>query len=251
MEWIVQKGGLLGRQTKIPERTGENGIATHVILSTEEYDNLQNQIIDLEKEVKKARNSLKATKAEYSKKSNQLTKETEDLRRRINEEAEVKIMEASQRMNEQEELNRNLLRISKERSNTQRGLVPAKKHSGYVVLQSRQIDIRFRRNSKTRVDTVWETTIQTPYGVDFSIEQVERLIDKEVFSGSCKASELGLESINIEDYSKLISVWAESTEEIKNTIFKKSYRLNVKSGFWDVIYLHNKPLSGIPEDMRP
>ena len=256
MEWIMRNNGLLGRNTKLSERYGESGTATHVILSVEEYDALRSEVASLHDDITEAKNQTKSVKSEYARLTKKLEKETEERIRIIESDAEERIKVANREKDYQVQLNRNLLRINKERSNLQRNLSPSKKHSGYVVLQSRQVEIRFRKRNKVGTDYVWETTIQTPYSIDFTLEQVDKQIADDLFTDEWKISEIGIVSYEINDYVKLLTekdeygVSGEERLKIENTVFKKLYKRNVRSGFWEVVYMHSLPLKAIPADMR-
>lgn len=68
-------------------------------------------------------------------------------------------------------LNKTLLKISRERSNADRDLRPRAKHSGYVVKISKSKDYRVGQKDEIKL---FETTLQTPYLMRFSMAQVQR-----------------------------------------------------------------------------
>ena len=73
-------------------------------------------------------------------------------------------------------LNKNLLRIARERANADRKLRPKKTHTGYVVLTSSEKEYRYKiMRKETAVAGLWETALQSPYSVDFTEEQARGL----------------------------------------------------------------------------
>lgn len=55
------------------------------------------------------------------------------------EELQTQLTKAKQYGTDQETLNKNLLRILKERANAERGIIPKKQHHGYIILCSQQL----------------------------------------------------------------------------------------------------------------
>lgn len=258
MEWKMEKKGLLNREVTLPERSCAAGEATSVLLSVDEYDGMLEAIKRLQQQIKKTDNQMRSIKSECTKKINRMERETEELRKGLQEESEEIVRNANRERDEAIELNRNLLRINKERSNSDRGLKNVKKCPGYVVTQTRQVAIRITKNNRVNEVTVWETTIQTPYSADFPLMQVERLVLQELSGENGLLSKLGIKERQIKDYRSFLredrtsdGLTGQQYLESNNVIFKECYRLNVKVGYWDLIYLHNKPLGLIPMEMRP
>ena len=96
--------------------------------------------------------------------------------------AQKQIAEVQQALEEEQEestyqrgLNENLLRISRERANADRKLRPKKEHTGYVVVSSKEKEWRYKESRNDwKTVTLWETTLQTPYTVDFTEEQARK-----------------------------------------------------------------------------
>ena len=125
-----------------------NSECTHVILTLDEYDGLKREISSAQQA---ARN------AEYNadKKINQIQSEaqsrithTEKEMAKNTAEWERKLAAEQQESALQRELNANLLRITKERANAERGLKPKKEHNGYVVLTSVEKESRYTGNNR-------------------------------------------------------------------------------------------------------
>ena len=117
---------------------------THVILTLGEYAGLKREISSAQQA---ARN------AEYNadKKIHQIQSEAQsritDAEKKVAKntaEWEKKLAAEQQESALQRELNANLLRITKERANAERGLKPKKEHNGYVVLTSVEKESRYR-----------------------------------------------------------------------------------------------------------
>lgn len=84
---------------------------------------------------------------------------------------------------DQRALNANLLRISRERANADRGLRPKKIHTGYVVVMSSEKEIRYKTGrNKLLTAKVWETVLQSPYSVDFTESQARQLIEEDLLA---------------------------------------------------------------------
>ena len=73
------------------------------------------------------------------------------------EELQKQLIEAKQYGTDQETLNKNLLRILKERANADRLITPKKQHHGYIILCSQQLN----ENHKKDGISTWKTQIQT------------------------------------------------------------------------------------------
>ena len=125
---------------------------------------------------------------------------------------------------DQRALNANLLRISRERANADRGLRPKKIHTGYVVVMSSEKEIRYKTGrNKLLTAKVWETVLQSPYSVDFTESSYENLIETEK--------------------------WKE-IKSTHNTLFSRQFRANYRAGYWEYIIQHTKPLGIVPAEMR-
>lgn len=110
---------------------------------------------------------------------------------------------------DQQSLNKNLIRICRERASAERGLRPKKSHSGFVLLDSQQKLRRGKNGREIIEEVVWQALIQTPYVTELGANQVEKLI--------------------IEDsrFTELLG------EHIKVEMFLKA---NYRKGYWECIY---------------
>lgn len=155
---------------------------------------------------------------------------------------------------DQRALNANLLRISRERANADRGLRPKKVHTGYVVVTSSEKEIRYRGGrNKLLTAKVWETVLQSPYSVDFTESQARKLIEEDLLARkNGLLADVGITMIcSGSSYENLIET--EDWKEIKaahNTLFSRQLRANYRVGYWEYIIQHTKPLGIVPADMR-
>ena len=155
---------------------------------------------------------------------------------------------------DQRALNANLLRISRERANADRGLRPKKIHTGYVVVMSSEKEIRYKNGrNKLLAAKVWETVLQSPYSVDFTERQARQLIEEDLLTKeNGLLADVGITLIcRGSSYENLIET--EKWKEIKsthNTLFSRQFRANYRAGYWEYIIQHTKPLGIIPTEMR-
>ena len=75
------------------------------------------------------------------------------------EELQTQLTKAKQYGTDQETLNKNLLRILKERANAERGIIPKKQHHGYIILCSQQL-IKKDNIKCSEAVTAWKTQIR-------------------------------------------------------------------------------------------
>lgn len=198
----------------------EKHAATHRILTEEEYQELLDQ---------KARAEAGKREAEQ---------QAERYKLKVDREARESIAAIQSDLNDANyeiqrlnDLNANLLRISRERANAKRGLKPKKEHEGYLVLSSQQFVYRRK--------PCWKTVVQTPYHASLPIDSIMPQLTDDLMNSY--GARLGLKTAvpRFEDMGKATD----------NTLFSKNYKANYKSGFWEVEYLHTHAIA-VPEDMR-
>lgn len=228
----------------------EKNKATHIILTLDEFDALRREISLLRAEIK---DKVREHTTELQKFEEDTNKRVSEIKERANEvlgNFKRELNKANAEIDRLNDLNKNLLRISKERANAKRGLKPKKIHHGYMVLDSQQYNYIFRYWVGGRANSdnfpCWKVRIQSPY--DSSIPY--NTIVKNIYNDLIKVfgSSLDIQSItNIEkqSYDEFKKLW----DSDKNFIFKTSYKANIKSGLWEVEYLVKSSIT-IPEDMR-
>lgn len=142
------------------------------------------------------------------------------------------------------DLNKNLLRINRERSNADRKLQPKKLHSGYVILQSQEKTVFYRDSGSQKKFVVWETIVQTPYSVDLKPELAKQQIIDEVNTDDdkCFFYQIGIDDIVFKDIQKILD-----DRELKdcNIVFQLCMRVNRYNKYWEMILMHTKALEKI------
>lgn len=229
---------------------------THVILTLKEYDKLLQEKARAEQEARSTKYSAER-EIEEAKRAARYTaqKAAEEARQTV---AGIESALAAERAESahQRALNVNLLRIAKERANADRKLKPKKEHTGYVVVFSEEIDHQYKDgNRHVKRVLLWKTVIQSPYVVDFPEEQVREQILEELLrkneDGYRLIDRLGINGIYNKGYGSMIEDkrWCAEPDKY-NIMLKPKFRVNFRSGYWEVICLHTKPLDVVPKDMR-
>ena len=226
-----------------------DGECTHVIQTRQEYEMLLNQRDRAKREKEEAE---RAAAREISRVKQEAAHEADRAAQRaqVLQQVERKTAEIA----DQRALNANLLRISRERANADRGLRPKKVHTGYVVVMSSEKEIRYKTGrNKLLTAKVWETVLQSPYSVDFTESQARQLIEEDLLARkNGLLADVGITMIcSGSSYENLIET--ENWKEIKaahNTLFSRQLRANYRVGYWEYIIQHTKPLGIVPADMR-
>lgn len=153
-------------------------------------------------------------------------------------------------------LNENLLRIAREWANADRKLKPKKEHTGYVVVSSTEKEYRYKINRRDfETATLWETVLQSPYSIDFTEEQARRQM-RELIGNDGKdiwlVSRLGISASYDGEYEEMLekATWSDQQKAERNIMLKRKLRANYRTGYWEIIFFHTKPLDVVPVDMR-
>lgn len=219
----------------------------HVVLTRDEYNDLLYEKRRLEREI------LTVTQnAKYS--SEALKNETENRIKQIMEQNENELDKAREEIEYLNGLNKNLLRISRERANADRKLKPKKKHTGYAVLTSEEKEYRYKsRFGERQIAVLWQTVLQTPYSVEFTEEHVRNLL-KEMSSGQGRLfilGKIGIDASYTGRYEDMVQDRKYDAEKARlNILLAKKLRANYRSGYWELILTHTKPLGLLPEEIR-
>ena len=225
------------------------------IIEASEYAGLQ-------QEISNAKQAAKNAEYNADKKIHQIQSEAQsritDAEKKIAKntaEWEKKLAAEQQESALQRGLNANLLRITKERANAERGLKPKKEHNGYVVLTSVEKESRYKDSyGHPRTITLWETAMETPYTVDFEAEQVRSLL-QELFQEDADERwpicRIGITGNYPGGYTAMVNdkKWSEKYKE-HNVMLERWLRANYRRGYWELVFLHTKPLAVVPPDMR-
>lgn len=230
-----------------------DGECTHVIQTRQEYEMLLNQRDRAQREKEEAE---RAATREITRVKQEAAHEADRAAQMAQAQIDdlLQVERKTAEIADQRALNANLLRISRERANADRGLRPKKVHTGYVVVMSSEKEIRYKTGrNKLLTAKVWETVLQSPYSVDFTESQARQLIEEDLLARkNGLLADVGITMIcSGSSYENLIET--ENWKEIKaahNTLFSRQLRANYRVGYWEYIIQHTKPLGIIPADMR-
>ncbi len=228
---------------------------THVILKLMEYDKLLQEKARAEQEAKNTKyNAERAIDKAKRDASYTAQKAAEEARQTV---ADIESALDAERAESahQRALNVNLLRIAKERANADRKLKPKKEHTGYVVVVSEEREYRYRNGKKWNKVKLRETVLQSPYTVDFLETEVKTQIERELFPKDdvWLIGRIGITGRYGGTYEEMVGDSTVDEEFLKrNILLKEQQRLraNFRSGYWEVICFHTKPLDVVPKDMR-
>ena len=225
-----------------------------MIQTKQEYETLLNQCNRAKREKEETE---RATAREISRVKQEAAHEADRAAQRAQAQIDDLLQQVERKTAEiadQRTLNANLLRISRERANADRGLRPKKVHTGYVVVTSSEKEIRYRGGrNKLLTAKVWETVLQSPYSVDFTESQARQLIEEDLLTEkNGLLADVGITLIcHGNGYETLTEV--ENWKEIKilhNALFSRQLRANYRVGYWEYIIQHTKPLGIVPIEMR-
>ena len=226
--------------------------ATHVVLTKEEHEQLLQEKRSLEWNLQSQRNELTAQLQEVKDDAFQRVSAAEATAKQCAREMEIKLVRTQQIAAYWEQLNEDLLRISKERANADRNLRPKKQHTGYVVLISAEKERRYEVPNKLKMEhaMLWETVIQTPYSVDFTEEQVRQQTGTE--EALLLLQRIGITADHSADCEKNgMNEVLKGPGKTGNVILSRFLRANFRAGYWELILLHTKSLGLVPKEMRP
>lgn len=232
---------------------------THVILTLQEYDQLLREKSMAEQEARAARDQaaidVAAADQRASQEAYRAAQEAQGKVEAIQAELDAERAENAH----QRELNAGLLRINRERANADRKLKPKKERCGYVVLNSEEKEISFKVGSKRlRKARLWETTIQSPYSVKLSEAVVRKQIEEDLFPDGvmwpvCRIGITGRFRGSYEGFLEEKERDPENPFYDGNVVITRLQRLKRKfrSKYWEVAFVHTKPLGDVPEDLLP
>lgn len=88
--------------------------------------------------------------------------------------------------------------------------------------------------------------MQTPFSVDFTEEQARRQIQENLLD-TWLIAKLGIDAIFDGTYSQLQE---DARLTGTNTALSGRLRANFRQGYWEMVFLHTKPLGIVPAEMR-
>lgn len=252
MSEFVKKGAFGYKQVPRGQSDPE---CSHVILTLEEYESLCQERDRAKTEQQATRswadNEISRTLAQG--KAN--LKKVEDNAKAALEEIGRQLAVAQEEVSHQRELNENLLRICRERANSDRKLKPKKQHPGFIVVSSTEREYRYKAGKDLRTVKLWETVLQSPYSVDFTEEQARRLIMEGFLQEGedelCPMEQLGIDTLYQCKYEDLIR-HPDTAKEMssQNIMMDERLRANYRAGYWEVTFFHTKALGQVPKDMH-
>jgi len=224
---------------------------THAILTKSEYSQLLSEIRTAENRAVKAGDDAERR---VSNAKAVADRDIRDIRAGAAmqiEEVKHELATANAEIEYQRGLNENLLRINRERANATRKIKPKKEHNGYLIDFSKEYEYRYRVGKEEKRVMLWETIIESPYSVKFSDEQAREQIQSELFNNSDWAiGKIGIDAQWLIGYEKMIAKKEYKENYInKNVVVRQQLRANYSRGYWEIILLHTKPLSNVPDDM--
>jgi len=228
---------------------------SHVILTKKEYDQQCREIsaakqealntkYNADREIQQARSHAES---QISAAKTAAAKEMEELGEALAAEKKESALQRG--------LNANLLRIARERANVDRKLKPKKEHTGYVVVTSMEKEHRYKgANRNWCIVMLWETVLETPYTVDFRVGEVRRLIQELFQDGEDRQwliQKIGINGNYPKGYERMIydKEWREIHQQY-NVMLERRLKANYRTGYWEIIFQHTKPLAAVPADMR-
>lgn len=229
---------------------------THVLLTKKEYSELLGKLSTAEQETRTVKHEADRTIAEAKRnaeyKARQAAQEAQKAVQEMEGELEAERVENAH----QRALNANLLRVARERANAERGLRPKKQHTGYGVVRSGEKEYSYKDASRRwRKEMLWETVVQSPYEIDMPEEVVRRQITEDLLrkneDGECLIYKLGIDRYYPDDYSTMVEDQRWSNDSgLYNVMMKPRFQANGRYGYWEVIFLHTKPIGVVPKELR-
>ena len=252
MSEFAKKGAFGYRQVPGGQSDPE---CSHVILTLEEYESLCRERDKAKQERQEAQIRADDEVRRSMEWGRDRVKQAEDKAKAALDEVKQQLAIAQEDAEHQRELNENLLRICRERANSDRKLKPKKKHSGFIVMSSAEREYRYKAGKELKTAKLWETRLQSPYSVDFTEEQARQLIIdgllQEDENDMCPMEKLGIDKMYLCKYEKLLqdSNLAARVARL-NIMTNLQLRADHRAGYWEVTFLHTEALGRIPQDMR-
>ena len=255
-----------------------------IILTKKEFLEIFEDQQPLIKKIESLKNELTVTNESFeefieeTKKNEKFLQDLLDSASKEHDHTKKMLLETRKKLEAQESLNHNLVRIMKERANQARGIRPKKDHDGYIVLRSREWletceietwdseEHRQSYNTDTDKDAArhlgylvirkeavkcWKSEIQTPYNSSLPQQLIEDRIYEDLKNKVL--ADLNVTQIQIADPSTKGSYVDFGYDEDGNKInglYQLKYVANYKSGFWELEIYTTGSLE-VPEYRRP
>ncbi len=249
--------GLMGGYSVLKD-SDEKHSATHVVLTMDEYDELLHNIHSLESKLSNEVTNHKDDVSEINRKAADYKQRVDEEAQNVRAAAEERVRIAEEERDRQSNLNKNLLRITRERANAKRGLQPKREHCGYrfssKIMQTKAIAGHDNKRGAIYTD-VWTATLETPYDGTIPIHQIEDHIFDDLTGASGILNKLYVNYWMFKGSNRLWKgTYAEAMEdnaENKNYLFDYKFMINPKSGLWEVQITTTKSIRALSEMMGP
>lgn len=244
--------GMMGGYSVLKE--GDSRTPTHVVLTSLEYDELQKKVSSLKAELSSEQRGRELDKIEFDRRLRESAQKMKEMRDQV--------FAAEEEVTRQQDLNDNLLRISKERANAQRGLQPKRKHNGYRYAgKIMQVKILDSRGRGSKYVYAWSVVLETPYDCEISAEAIRDKIELDFTRVDGILPMLGIayfreDQINGRGSVDGHNIWRGSystavSKNPGNVLFDYRYQANPVSGLWEVQIMTSEQIPVIPELSGP
>lgn len=228
---------------------------THVILTDKEYTQQLQKISVAEQEVRNTKydadREIRQVRSDAQRRVSAAETEAEQRVGTLEQE----LATAQKEVEYQRGLNANLLRISKERANADRKLKPKKDHTGYVVVVTEDKEYRYRVRRQWEKVKLKETVLQSHYSVDFTEKEARTQIERELFpeGEQWPIGRIGINGRYKGRYEDMIEDTSLGKDFLKRNVLlagQQRLRANFRTGYWELVFMHTKPLGVVPPEMR-
>ena len=228
----------------IAEDGPEDREVTEVRLTAREYREIlrdlavKEEYLERQKELHNIALETAKKEAEEDKRNIQIAAQEEI--NKIVEEKNAQLKQMTAAFEKTTGLNKNLLRITREKANARRGLQPKKTSTGYrfsgKIMQTRAI-CGYERNEGPRYATVWTAILETPYDGTIPFDQIDEQIQADLVGNV-----LELLGVNWWTFQNSGELWKGTYREImedenlkkESFLFDYSYLVNTKTRLWEV-----------------
>lgn len=198
------------------------GDYTHVLEDKDTFFLRENELKNVKGHIDKMKNEKEILEKQLENKIEKHRIEIENLK-----------FDYEKKLSAEKNLNRNLIRISKERANSSRDIKNKKTHTGYILISVNDYVLTKNEGKNIVKIPCFFVKMQTPYNISFSKSSIVKLVLDD-FSNQLN-QKMGLEyGLNM---SKLtIQKMSEffSSENKSNFFFDIEYELNAIRGFWEI-----------------
>ncbi len=250
--------GLMGGYSVLKD-SDEKHSATHVVLTMEEYDGLLYNIRSLESKLSNEVTNHKDDVSEINRQAATYKQRVDEEIQNVRAAAEERVRIAEEERDRQSNLNKNLLRITRERANAKRGLQPKKEHHGYrfsgKIMQTKTICGHDKKEGALYTD-VWTAILETPYDGTIPIHQIEDKIFGDLMGEGGILKKLYINSFTWKDNPSRIwkGTYTEAIDGVdanKNYLFDYKFMVNPKSRLWEIQITTTKSIRPLDEMMGP